>query len=124
MSAPSSTRLTVIDYESTPYITPEQAQRATRCIAEHARDADDARLLLAIMFGKPQVKAPRGFKGREPRDPDMYQPCGTEAAYQRHKRRGEDVDDACQKAASKSRVDGARRLRARRKAENAAKAAA
>lgn len=31
--------------------------------------------------------------------PRTLQPCGTHAAYQRHKRHGEPIDDACREAA-------------------------
>jgi hypothetical protein len=124
MTSPNPLRLTVIDYEPIPNVTAEQAGLATRRVAEHAHDADDARLLLDILFGKVQVKPPRGFSGREPRDSNALQPCGTEARYQYHRKHDKPVDAACQKAASKSRVEGQRRLRARRKAEAEAKEAA
>jgi len=39
-------------------------------------------------------------------------PCGTPAAYRRHKRRGEPIDDACREAENARQ----RELRARRKA--------
>src|SRR5438445_5833178 len=116
MTSPNPLRLTVIDYEPIPGITPEQAERASRCIAGHALDADDARLLLDIAFGKPQVRPPRGFKGRSPRDEAELKPCGTEAAYQRHKARGEECE-ACRLAANEARAASGRRVRARRRAE-------
>lgn len=61
MSNPSA-RLTVIDYEPIPGITPEQKLLATRRIAERARDVDDARLLLAIVFETPHLSTPHGNK--------------------------------------------------------------
>lgn len=64
MSNPSA-RLTVIDYEPIPGITAEQKSLATRRIAERARDVDDARLLLAIVFEPPREFI--GINGRRNR---------------------------------------------------------
>jgi hypothetical protein len=119
-----SQRLTVIDYEALKDVTATEREHAERLVERMARDEADRQLLLDVLFGEPQVKAPRGLKGPERRDPDTYQPCGTEARYQRHRRHGEYIDEACRKAASQSRMESQRRTRARRKAETAAKEAA
>lgn len=124
MSGPNPLRLTVIDYEAVKAVTRDEKAYAQRLIERMARDEDDRLLLEDVLFGKVQTRPPRGFRGREPRDPSEYKPCGTEARYQYHKRHGEPVDDACRKAASKSRVEGQRRRRAQRKAEAEAKEAA
>lgn len=64
MSNPSA-RLTVINYEPIPGITPEQKSLATRRIAERARDVDDARELLDVVFGTPRQF--HGVNGRHER---------------------------------------------------------
>lgn len=76
MTSANPVRMTAIDYETIPNITPEQAALATRRIAEHALDADDARELLDMAFGPP-----RRFHGVD---------------GQRERRRGEAVSDVYQ----------------------------
>ena len=79
------------------------------CINRHARDEDDRQLLHAALFGEPRVKGPAGFKGRAPGDETGLQPHGTEAAYQRHKRRREQACEPCLAAASKANVESWRK---------------
>lgn len=74
---------------------------------------------------------------RRARDPERFSrhtggqrvaACGTDAAYQRHRRRGEDIDDACQlahlaaneEAAVKQRETRARRRQQAAESEDAA----
>ena len=54
---------------------------------------------------------------KEKRPGPALQPCGTEAAYQRHKAHGEPVDEACQRAANAARVESRNRVAARTKAQ-------
>lgn len=49
-------------------------------------------------------------------DPDRLQPCGTHAAYRRHKRAGEPIDDACQAAYRDYETEYAQKRLARRNA--------
>lgn len=55
-------------------------------------------------------RASRGARTGEPGRP-VTEPCGTPAAYKRHKRHGEDVDAACRDAYN----DDQRKLYALRK---------
>ena len=79
-SSPNPLRLTVIDYEAIPGVTPEQEELAKRRIAEQAQDVDDARLLLDIVFGKLHCrKRRRGeFASRVYQHPMPTGPAGKE----------------------------------------------
>lgn len=108
MTGPASRRLTVIDYESIPDITPEQGEAASRRIAERARDADDARLLLGVVLGwttraRTKPVPPR----REPK------PCGTSAAYKRHTANREEPCQPCKDAMAAERAGERARRRLR-----------
>jgi len=75
MSGPNPIRLTVIDYESIPNVTPKQAELATRRIAERALDVEDARLLLDTVFGG-HVRRPKGTVGKKVPHRSTYKyPC-------------------------------------------------
>lgn len=102
----------------------EEALRAVTTVLRNIPDRAEQRAVLDALFAEAKRNPPRGLKGRPNRDPAMYQPCGTEARYQRHRRLGEPIDEACRKAASQSRMESQRRTRERRKAEAAAKEAA
>jgi hypothetical protein len=54
-------------------------------------------------------------RGRRP-DPRTLKPCGTQAAYNRHRRRGEPIDDACRQAHSAAGAPRKREQRHRCKA--------
>jgi hypothetical protein len=49
--------------------------------------------------------------------PRALRPCGTEAAYQRHKAHGEPIDEACRVAANETRLESKRRTKAKTAAE-------
>lgn len=82
------------------------------------------REVLDALFAAGRKQQHRGLKGREPRNESGLKPHGTEAAYQRHKARGEKACEPCLAAANAARAESPRRMAARRKAEAAAKQAA
>jgi len=77
VTGPNPIRLTVIDYEPIPNITPKQAELATRRIAERALDVEDARLLLDMVFGgKRCIRRPKGTVGKKVPHRTTYKyPC-------------------------------------------------
>jgi hypothetical protein len=64
-----------------------------------------------------QPRKPRPYVPRPPRPPQPLQPCGTEAAYRRHNKHGEPIDEACRDARNEA---NRRRDKARREAKIAA----
>jgi hypothetical protein len=98
----------------------EEKLRAVTAVLRAIPDAADQRAVLEALFAEGRRRPPRGFRGRSPRDETGLKPCGTEAAYQRHKAHGEDCEP-CRLAANEARAESQRRVRARRKAEAAAK---
>lgn len=102
----------------------EESIRAVTAVLRRIPDPADQRAVLEALFAEGRRRPPRGFKGRSPRDETGLKPCGTEAAYQRHKARGEDACEPCLAAANKARAESQRRVRARRKAEAGKQAAA
>jgi hypothetical protein len=101
----------------------EESIRAVTAVLRRIPDVADQRAIIEALFAEGKRRPPRGFRGGSPRDESGLKPCGTEAAYQRHKARGEECEP-CRLAANKARAESQRRVRARRKAEAAAKAAA
>jgi WhiB family transcriptional regulator, redox-sensing transcriptional regulator len=84
--------------------------------AECRTEADDLGDL-GVRGGVLLVRAPDTRKASKPAvDDSDLAGCGTYAAWRRHLRRGEDVDDACRKARA---AYVARRRRANRAAESA-----
>ena len=97
----------------------EESIRAVTAVLRRIPDPADQRDILDALFAEGRRRPPRGFKGRSPRDEAGLKPCGTEAAYQRHRARGEDACGPCLAAANEARVQSQRRVRERRKAEAA-----
>ncbi|HEU5429499.1 MAG TPA: hypothetical protein VFU74_21650 [Actinocrinis sp.] len=95
----------------------EQQLRAVTAVMRAVPDAAERRRVLDALFAPPRVRAPRGFKGRPARDESGLKPHGTEAAYQRHKARGERACEACLAAANAARAESKRRVSARRAGE-------
>lgn len=96
--------------------TREQQVRAVAVVLQTVPEAEQ-RTVLDVLFAEPRVQPPRGFKGRPAGDSNVYAPCGSSAAYQRHRRRKEPIDDACRKANTKAEME--RRNRRRREKEAA-----
>lgn len=102
--------------------THEQQLKAVTAVMRRIPDRTEQRRVLEALFAEPRTIAPRGFRGRPPRDETGLKPHGTEAAYQRHKARREDACAPCLAAANEARAASSRRARARKRAEAAAKA--
>lgn len=104
--------------------TRDQQLKAVTAVLRAIPDRAEQRSILDALFAEPRTVAPRGFRGRAPRDETGLKPHGTEAAYQRHKAKGEDACEPCLAAANEARAASGRRVRARKRAEAAAEAAA
>lgn len=93
-------------------------------LAEHGRvlahgqipEGDERAFVAATgrRFEPPAAPAPK-----PKRSAPQLQPCGTDAAYQRHMAHGEPVDEACRRAANLARAESKRRVEARAKTEAA-----
>lgn len=57
---------------------------------------DDVNYLTDMLWAARGVQILHGARGA--RRPEKYAPCGTESAYQRHKKHHEQIDDDCQEA--------------------------